>query len=133
MKEKPEIKIASGITDAVTQIAMRAKRMFEEHQAADKFLNNDILPTTEAAYIFGVCSAATQLAVALMHADEARHNEVHPLLFKIDIEDAIEKFKEARASEEDEDEEYHQITIDDILDYINKRNKHNKRKPKKGE
>lgn len=134
-KHLPDIRIANGFEDALTQIAMTAKDLFEEHPAASKILNYDTMPTTEAAYIFGVCNAATQLAVALMRANNRKGN-VHPLPFKIDFDDAKVKYKEAFAEKEDnEEEQYHQITIDELLEFIKtKRTKpNNKQKPKKGE
>jgi len=128
-----DIRIANGFEDALTQIAMTAKDLFEEHPAASKILNYDTMPATEAAYIFGVCNAATQLAVALMKANNRKGN-IHPLPFKIDFDDAKAKYKEAFAKKEDKEEEYHQITIDELLEFIKtKRTKANKQKPKKGE
>ena len=131
MNNKPKLEIAHGITDAITRIAMVSKNMFDDHIASEKVLNNNILPTVEAAYIFGVCNATTQLAVALMHADDDNRS-THLLPFKIDFVDAIKQYKKAKEKEkEEDDEEYEQITIDDLLDLI--KTKKFKKKPKKGD
>lgn len=132
MNNKPKLEIAHGITDAITRIAMVSKDMFDDHIASEKVLNDSILPTVEAAYIFGVCNATTQLAVALMHANDDNRS-THLLPFKIDFVDAIKQYKKAKEKEkeEDNDEEYEQITIDDLLEMLNKKIKN--KKPKKGE
>ena len=128
--EKHDFQVAHGFANAIHHIATTAKDMFDEHPASDKLLNNKILPTVEAAYIFGVCNAATQLYAALARA-EKESASMHLMPFQISLEDAIEKYKLAFPKEEDEDEEYEQITIEDLLDLI--KTKKFKKKPKKGE
>lgn len=123
--EKRNFQVTHGFANAIYHIATTAKNMFDEHPAADKLLNNKVLPTVEAAYIFGVCNAATQLYAAL-HRAEKEGGSTHLMPFQISLEDAIEKYKLAFPKEEDEDEEYEQITIDDILDLINKKKKRKK-------
>lgn len=124
--KKHDFQVTHGFANAIHHIATTAKDMFDEHPAADKLLNNNILPTVEAAYIFGVCNAATQLYAAL-HRAENEGGSMHLMPFQISLEDAIEKYKIAfPKEEEDEDEEYEQITIDDILDLINKKKKRKK-------
>lgn len=123
--KKHDFQVAHGFANAIHHIATTAKDMFDEHPAADKLLNNNILPTVEAAYIFGVCNAATQLYAAL-HRAEKENSDTHLMPFQISLEDAIEKYKIAFPKEDDEDEEYEQITIEDLLDLLNKKKKRKK-------
>lgn len=123
--EKHDFQVTHGFANAIHHIATTAKDMFDEHPASDKLLNNKILPTVEAAYIFGVCNAATQLYAAL-HRAENEKASMHLMPFQISLEDAIEKYKLAFPKEDDEDEEYEQITIDDILNLFNKKKKRKK-------
>lgn len=120
--------IADNLTDALEQLAWHAKQMFDKHSARNNILHQNTNPTTEAAYIFGVCSALTQVAVATARADKS-NDALCRLPFKIDLLDAVKKYKAALKLEKtlkDEEPQYIQITMDDILDMIKAKQKKNK-------